>query len=127
MPVLPWHSMSMAGVGASLVSSELRQESPPKLKTLVVAWSVLVLIGMVWGLSFSLARLAATQGAHPLGIAAWESWIAGLLLLCLSMVRRVSLPITSGLLLLHFVTSLVGMVVPGAAIFYAASHTPAGV
>ena len=79
------------------------------------------------GLSFSLARLAATRGAHPLGIAAWESWIAGLLLLVMLMIRRISPPVTVGFVRLHLITSLVGMVLPGAAIFYAAAHVPAGV
>ncbi len=110
-----------------MVSSGLERAGSPDIRILAAAWSVLVLIGMVWGLSFSLARLAATQGAHPLGIAAWESWIAGLLLLCLLVVRRISFPITKVFVRLHLVTSLVGMVIPGAAIFFAASHVPAGV
>ena len=94
---------------------------------MVWAWFVLIVMGAMWGLSFSLARIAATRGAHPLGIAFWECSIAGLLLICPILYRRVPLPITTGLVRLHITTGLVGMVIPGAAFFYAAAHVPAGV
>jgi drug/metabolite transporter (DMT)-like permease len=84
-------------------------------------------MGATWGLSFSLARIAATGGAHPLGIAFWECSIAGLLLVCLIAYRRIPLPVTTRLIRLHVTTGLVGMVIPGAAFFYAAAHVPAGV
>lgn len=94
---------------------------------MVWAWLVLIVMGAMWGLSFSLARIAATRGAHPLGIAFWECSIAGLLLICLISYRRIPLPVTTSLVRLHLTTGLVGMVIPGAAFFYAAAHVPAGV
>jgi drug/metabolite transporter (DMT)-like permease len=57
----------------------------------------------------------------------WECWIAGLLLGVLMVLRRIALPVTPNLVRLHFITGLVGMVIPGAAFFYAAAHVPAGV
>jgi drug/metabolite transporter (DMT)-like permease len=84
-------------------------------------------MGATWGLSFSLARIAATRGAHPLGIVFWECSIAGLLLICLMIYRRIPLPVTASLSRLHITTGLVGLVIPGAAFFYAAAHVPAGV
>jgi drug/metabolite transporter (DMT)-like permease len=94
---------------------------------LVWAWVVLIVMGAMWGLSFSLARIAATRGAHPLGIAFWECSIAGLLLICLIVHRRISLPVTTSLVRLHLTTGLIGVVIPSAAFFYAAAHVPAGV
>jgi drug/metabolite transporter (DMT)-like permease len=93
----------------------------------VWAWFVLIVMGAMWGLSFSLARIATTSGAHPLGVAFWECSIAGMLLIGLIVYRRIALPITASLLRLHLTTGLVGMVIPGAAFFYAAAHVPAGV
>ena len=84
-------------------------------------------MGAAWGLSFSLARIAATRGVHPLGIAFWECSIAGLLLICLMVFRRIPMPLTTGLARLHVTTGLVGMVIPATAFFYAAAHVPAGV
>ena len=94
---------------------------------MVWAWSVLIVMGSTWGLSFSLARVAATGGAHPLGIAFWECSIAGLLLVCLIVGRRIPVRVSSRDIRLHLTTGLVGMVIPGAAFFYAAAHVPAGV
>ncbi len=110
-----------------LAGSVFRQGLSADLKKLVWAWSVLLVMGAMWGLSFSLARIAATRGAHPLGIAFWESAIAGLLLIGLMAYRRIPLPVTTSLVRLHITTGLVGMVIPGAAFFYAAAHVPAGV
>jgi len=84
-------------------------------------------MGSTWGLSFSLARVAATGGAHPLGIAFWECSIAGLLLVCLIAGRRIPVRVSRRDIRLHLTTGLVGMVIPGAAFFYAAAHVPAGV
>ena len=97
------------------------------LKTLLWAWSVLIAMGAMWGLSFSLARIATTAGAHPLGVVFWESAMAGLLLIGLLALRRMKLPVTAGLIRLNLATGLIGMVIPSAAFFYAAAHLPAGV
>src|SRR5262245_39317086 len=97
------------------------------LRTLAWAWSVLLVMGATWGLSFSLARIAAVGGAHPLGIAFWECAIAGLLLICLVVYRRIPLKVTPRLACFNLTTGLVGTAIPGAAFFYAAAHLPAGV
>jgi len=108
-----------------VVGGASRQTGSADLK--VWAWFVLIVMGAMWGLSFSLARIATTSGAHPLGVAFWECSIAGLLLIGPIAYRRIPLPITTSLLRLHLTTGLVGMVIPGAAFFYAAAHVPAGV
>jgi drug/metabolite transporter (DMT)-like permease len=104
-----------------------RPAGSAKLKTLIWAWSILIVMGASWGLSFSLARIAATRGAHPLGIAFWECSIAGLLLIFPLIYRHIPMPVTSSLVRFHFTTGLVGMVIPSIAFFYAAAHVPAGV
>src|SRR5262245_40158949 len=114
------------GRGSSFMSV-LRPASSVDLRTLVWAWSVLIIMGATWGLSFSLARIAAMGGAHPLGIAFWECSIAGLLLICLVVYRRIPLTVTARLVRFNVTTGLVGMVIPGAAFFYAAAHLPSGV
>ncbi len=107
--------------------SESPQANPAGARTLIWAWPVLLLMGGSWGLTFSLARVATTRGAHPLGVLAWECWIAGLLLLCLMGARRIPVPVTPHLIRFHLFTGLVGMVLPGAVFFYASAHVPAGV
>jgi drug/metabolite transporter (DMT)-like permease len=91
------------------------------------AWSVLLTMGVAWGLSFSLARIAATAGIHPLSITFWEAAGAGAILLMVGLARRRAVPISRELILLYLTAGLLGMVIPGAIFFYAAAHVPAGV
>jgi drug/metabolite transporter (DMT)-like permease len=97
------------------------------IRSRVYAWSLLLVMGASWGLSFSFARLATTGGAHPLGGLFWECWIAALMLVALLVWRRIAAPLTLPFIRLHILTSLVGVIVPGAAFFYASAHLPAGV
>ena len=44
-------------------------------------WIALFYMGTVWGLSFSLGKIATSLGGTPIGIAFWGSLISGLILL----------------------------------------------
>ena len=37
------------------------------------AWIVLLFMGMAWGYSISLAKMAVAGGAHPFGVTLWTS------------------------------------------------------
>ena len=91
------------------------------------AWGVLLTMGLTWGLSFSLARIAAMAGVHPLSITFWEAAGAAGILLLVGLVRGRLVPISRELGLLYLASGLLGMVIPGAIFFYAAAHVPAGV
>ncbi len=97
------------------------------LKKLAWAWLILLVLGMAWGLTFSLARIAATRGAHPLGITFWEGTLAAVLLIAIIAARRRSISMKPELIRLYLITGLIGVVVPGVIFFYAASRVPAGV
>lgn len=91
------------------------------------AWGILFTMGISWGLSFSLARIAAVGGVHPLSLTFWESAIAGGILLGMALLRRRPIPVSRELLMLYIVASILGLVIPAAIYFYAASHVPAGI
>src|SRR5690606_16857417 len=90
-------------------------------------WVILLIMGMAWGLSFSLARVAASAGIHPFSITFWEALGAGGTLILVCLVRRRPIPLSRDLLLLYLVAGALGMVVPNAIFFYAAAHVPAGI
>jgi drug/metabolite transporter (DMT)-like permease len=90
-------------------------------------WAILLVMGMAWGLSFSLARIAATSGIHPFSITFWEALGAGGALILVCILRRRPIPLSRELVLLYVVAGAVGMVVPNAVFFYAAAHVPAGI
>jgi drug/metabolite transporter (DMT)-like permease len=83
--------------------------------------------GLIWGSTFSLARLATEGGAHPLGLALWQA--AGgsgvLMLVCLFSGHWPSFSLDS--LRRMLIIGLLGTSIPGTMLFYAAPHVPAGV
>jgi drug/metabolite transporter (DMT)-like permease len=91
------------------------------------AWGVLLTMGLAWGLSFSLAKVAATAGVHPFSLTFWEAAGAGLILLIVSAARGRAIPLSRELILFYLAAGALGMVLPGAIFFYAAAHVPAGV
>ncbi len=97
------------------------------LKKLAWAWLILLVMGMAWGLSFSLARIAATGGAHPLGTTFWLGTLAAVLLIAIIAARRRGISMKPKLIRLYLITGLIGVVVPNVIFFYAASRVPAGV
>lgn len=91
------------------------------------AWFVLLITGVAWGLSFSLAKIAVDGGAHPLGVTLWQALLGALLLMAIAVARRRPVPLSAGLPTLYLICALLGTVIPGVLFFYAARHVPAGV
>lgn len=92
-----------------------------------IPWLALGFMGIVWGLSFSLGRMAATSGGTALGIAFWQSVISGTLLLGISLARGRSIPITRETIKFFVIIAMLGTAVPGACFYLAASRVQAGV
>ncbi len=93
------------------------------------AWPLFLLVstGAAWGVTFSLARIATTAGAHPIGLTLWQGLFGGLLLLALALTRRRPPPLDRRHLGFYLVCGLLGTVIPSILYFYAASRVPAGV
>jgi len=84
-------------------------------------------IGITWGVTFSLARIATEAGAHPIGLTFWQA-IGGFLVLLPICIFRRQLPRLDWQNIKRFtVIALAGTAVPGTLFFYAASHVPAGI
>ena len=82
--------------------------------------------GAIWGLVFSLTLIATAQGAHPLGLSAWQVVLTAAFfgVVCLA----------SGIRLFNFanlrhyvVLALIGITVPNLLYYNAASHLSAGI
>jgi drug/metabolite transporter (DMT)-like permease len=91
------------------------------------ALAVLLIMGLAWGLSFSLGKIAATGGAHPFAISFWQCWTATALLLGITFEKWRTVTITRGLISFFVVIGLLGLVIPTALFYFAASHVPAGI
>ena len=88
---------------------------------------VLLLMGLVWGLSFSFGKFAATGGAHPLSISLWQCLTASVLLVAIASAQRRRFSVTPKLAGFYMAIALLGLVIPTALFYYAASHVSAGV
>ncbi len=93
----------------------------------VVPYILVLFCGLIWGMTFSLARIATLGSAHPLGLAFWQALGGGsvLAIFCLLRWRRPQITRTN---FKHAcVIALFGTAIPGTLYFYAAPKVPAGV
>ncbi|MBT6123208.1 MAG: EamA/RhaT family transporter, partial [Candidatus Puniceispirillum sp.] len=51
-------------------------------------WIFMLCMGMLWGVSFSVAKIAINAGGTPMGIAFWQAIVASVLLLTFTLARR---------------------------------------
>ena len=100
---------------------------PQTASTSLMSWLLLLSIGGVWGVTFSLAKLATEAGAHPLGIAWWQAALGAAMVFIYSGLRRRLPPFGKTHLIFYLVCGALGTAVPGALFFYAAPQIPAGV
>lgn len=85
--------------------------------------------GLIWGLTFSLARIATEAGKAPLGLAWWQAFGGGLVLLVYCLLKsEFSRPGSRRPTFSQYlVVGTAGNVIPGTLLFYAAIYVPAGV
>ena len=82
--------------------------------------------GVIWGGTFSLALIATAEGAHPLGLSAWQVVLTAgfFIVVCLFS----GIPIFDRRHLRHYVVlAVVGITAPNLFYYYAAPHLSAGI
>lgn len=82
--------------------------------------------GTIWGATFSLALIATAEGAHPLGLSAWQVVLTALFLMVACLTARVRL-FNFKNLRHYLVLALVGITAPNLFYYYAAPHLSAGI
>ncbi|MEC7238219.1 MAG: DMT family transporter, partial [Pseudomonadota bacterium] len=100
--------------------------SAPLLKRLL-PWIILLFLGTVWGLSFSLARIATLAGGTPFGITFWQCIVCGVMLLAFTHARGRPLPVSKRHLKIYVIVALLGASLPNSLFYFAAPHVQAGV
>lgn len=91
------------------------------------AWAILIFIGCIWGITFSLAKIATEAGGHPLGINYWQSLIGAFFLIILGAITRQKYKLKRAHILFYLACGLLGTVIPGTLYYYAASRVSPGV
>ncbi len=118
------NSSSAAFVPSEAIVAPVSRTSPPGR---LWAWLILLFIGTIWGATFSLAKIAADGGGHPLGINYWQSLIGAAFLIVLIVASHRKLPLKRAHILFYLACGLLGSVIPGVLFYYAASRVSPGV
>ncbi len=92
-----------------------------------VPWLAMLFMGIVWGLSFSVAKIAVDNGGTALGIAFWQALVSAIILFIYTMIRGRPVPVNRQTLKMYLVLALLGTAIPGTAFYLAASRVQAGV
>jgi drug/metabolite transporter (DMT)-like permease len=89
--------------------------------------AALFIIGIGWGLSVPLTKIAVSTGYQPFGLIFWQLVIVVLLLAPINRVRGKSLPMGRPQIEIFVVVALLGTILPDAVAFMVMVHLPAGV
>jgi drug/metabolite transporter (DMT)-like permease len=89
--------------------------------------ALLLGLGTMWGASFSMAKIATTAGAHPLGLLLWQAGGGAVIVLAVGLARRRLRGLARRNLGYFATCCLMTIVVPSGAIYWAAPNLPAGI
>lgn len=89
--------------------------------------TILISLGILWSLGFSIAHYCTTHGVHPLGYAFWQSLGPAVLLTLLCKCLRISIFADKRYFVFYLFASLVGIAIPNANMYFAAPQLPSGI
>ncbi len=90
-------------------------------------WILLIVLGIAWGGSFSISKIALENGDHPIGINWWVSAISTFLLMFYMFIRQKKLPIDRNHIYIYTVCGALGTAIPGVLYFFSLQHISPGI
>lgn len=90
-------------------------------------YGLLLLMGVLWGLALSLAKIGVEAGGHPIGMGAWQVCTSSTLMLVLMLLQSRRLPLRGDIARFGLVCGGFGVAFPAIALFWCALYLPAGV
>jgi len=100
---------------------------PAPAPSAALLWLAVVLIGLCWGSTGPLSKLAVSTGHSPVGITFWNTAIGATLLTVLLILRRRKLPLDRRHLVFYLGCGLLGTALPNSLSYGAYSHLPVGI
>ncbi|WP_309663352.1 DMT family transporter [Tabrizicola sp.] len=88
---------------------------------------VLAVLGVGWGSTQSLGKMAVATGHQPFGLIFWQLAIGALVLGIVSAVRGKGLVFTREAFTFYIVIAVIGTILPNASFYAAVVHLPAGI
>ena len=93
----------------------------------IVLWVVAVVIGVSWGGSQLLSKLAVSTGHDPAGVALVSTIIAVVLMSAICLLRRSSLPMSRGAIFFYIACGIFGTALPSTLNYTIIRHLPVGI
>lgn len=90
-------------------------------------FSILLALGIVWGTTIPLTKIAVSTGHHPFVLIFWQSTMSAVILAIIMVFRRSRLVLDRSRILFFLVVALTGTLVPNTTSYLATFHLPAGV
>ena len=88
---------------------------------------ILIAIGIGWGATQPLGKIAASTGYPPMGLVFWQLVTCTVVLGVLTLMRGKSLPLTGYAMRFYTVVAILGTLVPGVTFYISVARLPAGV
>ena len=88
---------------------------------------ILIILGLGWGLSFTLGKIAITAGGTPIGLTFWQSLFSGLILLAYVFFRHGKIIIPKTIILPIVIITFLSVVIPNIIFYACVEHLDAGV
>ncbi|NJS40703.1 MAG: DMT family transporter [Rhodobacteraceae bacterium] len=88
---------------------------------------VLVTLGVGWGSTQSLGKMATATGHQPFGLIFWQLLVGALVLGAVSLARGKGMVFTRPALRFYVVIAVIGTLIPNATFYAAVVHLPAGI
>ena len=88
---------------------------------------ILIILGLGWGLSFTLGKIAITAGGPPIGLTFWQSLFSGLILLAYVFFRHGKIIIPKLMFLPIVIITFLSVVIPNIIFYACIEHLDAGV
>jgi drug/metabolite transporter (DMT)-like permease len=116
--------VARGGRGADAAAMRLAFPSPMPRAGLI---GLLLVLGTIWGGTFSLARTGGQAGIGPFGYAFWFMFGVGAGCLAMSLAQGARIALTRDVLRFALIGGVFGGVVPSVVMFTAVRHIPTGV
>jgi drug/metabolite transporter (DMT)-like permease len=97
------------------------------LKTRVGYIGLLIAMGIGWGLTQPLGKIAVSSGYKQFGLTFWQLVIGAVLMGAVLLARRQTVPIDRQTLTFALVLALIGTVIPNSTFYYSVAHLPSGI
>ena len=88
---------------------------------------ILIILGLGWGLSFTLGKIAIAAGGTPIGLTFWQSLFSGLILLAYVFFRHGKIIIPKIMFLPIVIITFLSVVIPNIIFYACVEHLDAGV